>query len=440
MGREWMQHRWPRVLGAVVIAIIGAAALEASLVTARSSIGPAPQAVARPLQPLIDATATGGTLTLAPGLYAGPATITRSLSLRGAPGAVIDGGGIGSILTVEADDVGVAGLTFRNTGDRLEEIDAAVRLRGRHAVVKDNRIEDCLFGIEIKQSDGNVVRRNRIGSKTAPGALRGDAVRLWYSTGNLVEGNDIAGVRDGIGMQAVGNRIRDNRVADSRYGVQLLYAHANEIAGNRLTGDAVGIMAIGSNDLVITGNIVHDGRDAGAKAILLKDSNRARVIGNDLLANAQAVYLDASPAEPDQTNLFRDNRFGYNAAAVVFHSDLTGNVFEANTFVGNHAEVVVDGGGTALNNVWNGNAWDAYEGFDRDRDGVGDTPFEVWSWTDRLWMDVPPAQFFRGAPSLALFDFVERLGAFREPRLMMRDAHPHLAAGGDPLTVPAARP
>ena len=78
-------------------------------------------------------------------------------------------------------------------------------------------------------------------------------------------------------------------------------------------------------------------------------------------------------------------------------------------------------GGTALRNGWRGNHWDAFEGFDRDGDGVGDTPFEVWSWTDRLWMDVPDAQLFRATPSLAIVDFAGRLSLSREPRLLLAD-------------------
>ena len=31
-----------------------------------------------------------------------------------------------------------------------------------------------------------------------------------------------------------------------------------------------------------------------------------------------------------------------------------------------------------------GNYWDDYEGFDRDRDGIGDTPYEVHAYADRL--------------------------------------------------------
>ena len=47
------------------------------------------------LQPLIDATPTGGTLTLEAKVYAAPGKISRSMRIEGVPGTVVDGGGIG---------------------------------------------------------------------------------------------------------------------------------------------------------------------------------------------------------------------------------------------------------------------------------------------------------------------------------------------------------
>jgi len=73
---------------------------------------------------------------------------------------------------------------------------------------------------------------------------------------------------------------------------------------------------------------------------------------------------------------------------------------------------------------WNGNHWDDYAGFDKNADGVGDVPYEIYNYADRLWMEVPHASFFRGGFALAALDFVERLAPFSEPRLLMRESAP----------------
>ena len=380
------------------------------------------------LQPLIDATPTGGTLHLEPRIYAAPGKITRPMRIEGVPGTVVDGGGIGSILTVEADDVTILGVTLRNSGDRHETTESAVRLRGRHGIFKDNVIEDCLFGFELKQADGNIIRRNRIGSKDLPEALRGDSIRVWYSNGNRIEDNDIVHVRDTVIWYSTDNIVTGNRILDSRYGIHLMYAHKNRLEKNRFLSNTVGIFLMYANDNSLIDNVIHYSQGPSGIGIGFKESSNTLVEHNDLFANARGVFMDASPYDPEGFNVFRANRIAYNGVAVFFHSDWEGNAFEGNAFLGNHADVTVGARGGAMRNRWKGNVWDAWEGFDRNRDGIGDTPYEVWSWADRLWMDVPDAQFFRTSPSLELLDFVERLGSFTEPRLILRDPEPRLDA------------
>lgn len=378
------------------------------------------------LQPLIDATPEGGTLKLGAKIYAAPGIIRRPMRIEGATGAIIDGGGIGSILTVEADDVVVTGLTLRNSGDRHETTDSAVRLRGKHGSFRDNVIENCLFGFELKQADRNIIRRNRIGSKDLPEALRGDAIRVWYSNGNRIEDNDVAHSRDLVIWYAKDNILARNRIKDSRYGIHLMYAHANRLEDNSFLANTVGIFLMYANDNTVVRNTVNYSQGPSGIGIGFKESSGTRVEHNDFFGNARGIFMDASPYDPDSINTFRANRIGYNGVAVAFHSDWEGNRFEDNAFLGNHASVTVYGKGGAARNLWKGNHWDAYEGFDRNRDGIGDTPFEVWSWADRLWMDVPDAQFFRASPSLEMLDFIERLGAFSQPRMILRDEAPRL--------------
>ena len=81
------------------------------------------------------------------------------------------------------------------------------------------------------------------------------------------------------------------------------------------------------------------------------------------------------------------NRLAYNGVGVVFHNDWHGNEFRDNEFLGNFTQVAVRGGGGATRNLWSGNYWDDYEGFDRDGDGRGDTPYELHAYADRIWME-----------------------------------------------------
>lgn len=378
----------------------------------------------RPIQPLIDATPANGTLTLDPGLYAGPAVITRPMKIDGGGGAIIDNGGVGTVVLLATDGAVVQNLTLRNSGHLHNDIDSGVQVRGRFNVIKNNVIENCLFGVDLQQSNNNIVRNNHITSKDIDQGMRGDAVRLWYSTDNRIEGNTIEDSRDFVVWYSKDNVIANNVIVRGRYGLHFMYSHYNLVEGNDFYGSTVGIFLMYSDSVVVRDNHVERSHGASGIGIGFKETSGAKIVNNDILGNAVGIYFDVSPYDPDLPNLIEGNRIAYNGMAVLFHTDWSGNTFRANDFVSNFSQVAVRGNGSALRHQWQGNHWDAYEGFDRDADGVGDTPFTYYGYADRLWMDVPPAEFFRGSVVLELIDFMERLLPFTEPKLLVKDARP----------------
>ncbi len=66
-------------------------------------------------QPLDVALDGGGVVCLGPGVHRGPLVIARSVILRGEAGAVLDGGGGGSVVQIQADElvVRIEALTVR---------------------------------------------------------------------------------------------------------------------------------------------------------------------------------------------------------------------------------------------------------------------------------------------------------------------------------------
>jgi nitrous oxidase accessory protein len=184
-----------------------------------------------------------------------------------------------------------------------------------------------------------------------------------------------------------------------------------------------------SDGVVLRNNYIAHANGATGMGIGFKETSDVDVTGNRVLYCATGLYLDVSPFQPDTTNRITGNLIAYNGIGVRFLNDWKGNTFKDNRFKGNITQVAVSGGGkTANRNLWEGNHWDDYEGFDQDGDGIGDTPYELFSYADRLWMDVPATQFFKGAPVLEAMDFMERLAPFSEPNMLVRDKLPLMAA------------
>ncbi len=386
-----------------------------------------------PLQPLIDRTPAGQTLTLAAGVYAGPVVITRPIVLDGRNQATIDAGGKGSVIVLRTDGATIRNLHLTGSGESYNDIDAGVQVRGKYNVIRDNRIDDCLFGIDLQQSSNNVVRRNRIRSKPFELGQRGDAIRLWYSFHNRIEENDIADARDTVVWYSANNVIRRNTARNSRYSLHFMYSRYNLVEENHYEHNTVGIFLMYSDGVVVRNNYIANASGPTGIGIGFKETSDLTIEGNRILYCSSGMYLDVSPFQPDTTNRMRGNLIAYNAIGVRFLNDWTGNLFHGNSFVDNLTQVTVTGGKTANRNDWDGNYWSDYEGFDQDGDGVGDTPYELYDYADRLWQEEPYAQFFKGSPMLEVLDYLARLAPFSEPRMLVRDAHPRM----QPITAVA---
>ncbi|HEU0197495.1 MAG TPA: right-handed parallel beta-helix repeat-containing protein, partial [Nevskiaceae bacterium] len=155
-----------------------------------------------PLAAAIAAAPAGATVTVPAGVHAvRRLRLDKPITLVGAPGAVLDGGRQGDVLRIHADHVTVRGLTLRHSGTNLTDENAGIFVeKAAHDVTLDhNVIEDTLFGVYLDGPTGVRVLHNTIrGVRTLHVADRGDGIHMWNDTGCTIEGNDIAGSRDGI--------------------------------------------------------------------------------------------------------------------------------------------------------------------------------------------------------------------------------------------------
>lgn len=379
-----------------------------------------------PLQSLIDETPEGGTLMPPPGVYAGPVVIDRPMILDGQGQVTIDAGGKGTVILLDTDGATLKNLHLTNSGESHNDIDAGVQVRGKFNVIKDNRIDNCLFGVDLQQSENNIVRRNVISSKDFDLGQRGDSVRLWYSFNNKITDNIITYSRDMVVWYSANNIISGNTSSDSRYSLHFMYSQYNLVENNRYFNNTVGVFLMYSDGVILRNNHIAHAAGPTGVGIGFKETSDLVIENNEVLYCATGLYIDVSPFQPDTTNRFNNNLIAYNGIGIRFLNDWTGNVFKKNQFVDNLTQIVVSGGKTANRNVWDGNYWSDYEGFDQDGDGIGDKPYENYTYADRLWQDEPYAQFFKGSPMLEVLDFLERLAPFSQPDMLVRDAAPVL--------------
>ena len=376
------------------------------------------------LQAFIDTTPSGGKLDIRPGTYVGPVVITKPIIIDGHGKVTLHGRSKGTIMTIECDGVEVRGMHLTASGRSHDQVDAGVLIEADNVLFENNTLDNCLFGVHVSSGDHNVIRGNVISSLIDRDiVLRGEGVRLWYSRYNLIENNIIFQVRDMVLASSPYNKVFGNKISGGRMGMELVYSQATEIAFNILTGNEHGIVGVYSDSLYIHHNqIMHQDKLAGS-AVAVKGSSQTRIEYNDILDCAVGLTAN-SPIFPEDILYLLGNTFAYNSVAMFFYGDRGGHIIHGNHFQGNFQQVAVTAPSSAIDNDWLGNYWQDYVGFDRDGDGVGDKPYTIFLYSDRIWMDRSMAKFYRGSPNLEIIDFVERLVPFSDPDIILQDPKP----------------
>ncbi len=348
----------------------------------------------------------GDILHLAPGRHRGPVAIDRPLTIDGAAGAIVDGGGAGSVFRVTAPDVTIRGLEITGSGSSMEALDSGVQLLegAARAVVEGNRLTGNLVGVDIHGARAARVAGNVIeGRRDARMNDRGNGVYVWNAPGAKVIGNDITAGRDGIFVNTSrGNEFRGNRFRNLRFAVHYMNADDSVVADNLSIGNDLGFAVMFSKRVVITGNRSIGDRDHG---IMLNYANDGVVSGN-LVRGVKDRCLFIYNAH---RNVVSGNRFEGCGTGVHFTAGSERNAISGNAFVGNRTQVKYVGskwvdwsaGGT-------GNYWSDHAAYDLDGDGFADAPYRPNDAMDHVLWTQPAARLLLGSPAVQLVRWSQR--------------------------------
>jgi len=381
------------------------------------------------LQDAIDNAPEGSILKLPAGVYKGNIVINKSISIIGiGKDVIIDGEDKGTVITAKGSYITLKNLTIINSGNRHENLDAAIKLSdGKQNEISDCTIKDCLFGIDLQMVNNSIIQNNYITSKKVDLGLRGDGLRLWYSNDNIVKKNSLIKSRDMVVWYSHSNIIEENYGEHCRYSLHFMYTGKNYVRNNVYKYNSVGIFFMYSKDTIATGNIIQSSLGATGMGLGLKDATNFTLKNNTILYCAQGLYIDRSPFEPDTNNWIIGNKLLYNAEAIHFHSLSINNIVKKNIIMGNIEDVVNDSKrdrGEDEENDIVGNYWDNYQGFDKNNDNIGDTPHKVYQYADQLWVFNPNVKFFYGSPVISLLNFLAKLAPFSKPLFLMEDKKP----------------
>jgi nitrous oxidase accessory protein len=342
--------------------------------------------------------APGDTLHLAAGTFHGDLVVDLpGLTIEGEPGAVVEGGGGGDAIRVNAPDVAIRGLTIRGSGLTLIDKNSGVFLdrTADRARVEDNLLEDNLIAVYLDGPHDAVVRGNRIqGLRRLRLSERGPAISLWNTPGSMILDNDIRSGRDGVfSVSSSRNVVRGNSFHDLRFAVHFMYTNDSEVAGNLSAGNGVGYVLMYSDRLSVHDNVSDGDRDHG---LLFNYANSSRVEDNVVRGGDKCVFIYNANKNRFAGNWFEGCQIGVHFTAGSERNEITGNAF-----VNNRTQVMYVG--TRLLD-WSvrgrGNYYSDNPAFDLNGDGIADTAYRPNDLMDQVVWRAPAAKLLLNSPAV----------------------------------------
>ena len=364
----------------------------------------------------------GDRIVVTRGVYTEPTIVVdRPLTISGEPGAVIDGSLATHTLRIEADDVTVRGLVFRNVSPSHVEDRAAIRVGAVHGCrIEDNRIENAFFGIYLAGTTGCRVARNELVGGVRTEDRSGNGIHLWSARDVDVIDNRITGHRDGIYLEFTHEtRVRGNTSERNlRYGMHFMYSDGCRYERNVFRDNSSGVAVMYTRDVVMADNRFEGNWGSAAYGLLLKEIYDAHLSRNRFVHNTTALVADGATRLVADSNVFEENGWGVRLLASTQDASFTGNSFVANTFD-------VSTNSRQSTTRFRENYWDAYRGYDLNRDGLGDVPFRPVRLFSLLVERNEPTLILLRSAVVSALDVAERVLPSLTPE-MLADPTPRM--------------
>jgi nitrous oxidase accessory protein len=347
----------------------------------------------------------GDTIIVDAGVYKeGNIEITRSITILGNGNPIVDGENKYEILTVSGRNITIKGITFRNSGYSAMNDYASIKVVDAiHVTIENNTIIGAYFAIHISNSSAAIIRHNNIIGSPKSEQLTGNGIHLWKSNHALIDGNHIQGHRDGIyfefvSLSTVQNNLSENNI---RYGIHFMFSNDDVYFNNTFRRNGAGVAVMYSKKVNMEWNHFEENWGASCYGILLKDISDSYIQHNTFFKNTTALHLEGTSRIDIRQNLFKENGW-----AVKVQASCEDNNFHHNNFVGNSFDVSTNG--TLVLNKFYNNYWDKYDGYDIDKNGIGDVPYHPVSMYSMIVEENPNSLILLRSFIVSLLDKAEK--------------------------------
>ncbi len=331
--------------------------------------------------------------------------IDKGIILKGIDYPVLDGEKKYEIISITSSGVVVDGFKLIHSGiSSLEDLSGIKVYDGRDVVIKNNVLEDTFFGIYIQNGINCSIENNQLIAIGLEEQQSGNGIHCWKGDSLKVIGNQISGHRDGIYFEFVKNSVIWRNVSKNnlRYGLHFMFSNDDMYVNNVFRNNGSGVSVMYSNRIKMFSNYFEENWGDAAHGILLKEISDGFMEGNYFKRNTSGIYMEGANRIYMKRNVFENNGW-----ALKIQASCMDVVLELNNFIGNTFDVGTNG--SLVLNRFNNNYWDKYDGYDLDKDKIGDVPYRPVSMYSMIVEKYPPAMILFRSFITSLLDKTEKL-------------------------------
>lgn len=348
----------------------------------------------------------GDTILIHQGIYKeGNIIVDKEVTLIGKNWPILDGQKKYEILSIKSNNTVITGFRVENSGYATLDDPGAIKVyEANHVTVCDNILDDNFFGIYLQYCKNTVVKNNRIKAYGVEEQQIGNGIHCWKSDSLQIIGNRISGHRDGIYFEFVTNSViwRNISTKNIRYGLHFMFSNNDSYITNVFKNNGAGVAVMFTKNVTMINNTFEENWGDASYGLFLKEISDSYIFGNTFIRNTSGIHMEGTNRLKVEKNVFESNGWGMKIQASCMENEVVTNNFIANTFD-------ISTNGSLVLNTFNGNYWDKYDGYDLDRNQIGDVPYHPLSLFSVIVENNPPAMLLFRSFMVTLLDKSEKM-------------------------------
>ncbi|MBP9793461.1 MAG: nitrous oxide reductase family maturation protein NosD [Flavobacterium sp.] len=335
----------------------------------------------------------------------GTITIDKRLVFIGKGLPTLDGQKKHEVVSIHADSVVIDGFKIIKSAYATITDPCGIKVYNRsHVLIQNNVLDDNFFGIYLQNCQKCTIKNNYLKAYGTEEQQLGNGIHCWKSNDILIIANRIDGHRDGIYFEFVYDSLiwRNISTNNIRYGLHFMFSHSDTYVSNVFKKNGAGVAVMYTKNVKMFNNYFAENWGDSAYGLLLKDISDSYIFNNRFARNTSGIYMEGTSRIKVEKNVFESNGWGMKIQASCMDNEIVNNNYLKNTFD-------ISTNGSLVLNTFNANYWDKYEGYDLDKNGIGDVPYHPLSLFAVLTEKTPSAMLLYRSFMITLLDKSEKV-------------------------------